>query len=139
MRGTLLLIPLLFVSGCSSATQPLLNDVDVARARWLAQRPAEYTVEVAIATSWTPKSAYHRATVVGATVTSVVDENGDAVTSTWAISIDSLWQRVLTEQANGNLNSAVFSHAGVPLEADWGPWPVDGGVHYSVRNYVRFR
>lgn len=139
VRRTPLLTALLFASGCSSATEPLLRDVDVARTRWLADRPAEYMIEVAIATSWTPKSAYHRAAVVGARLTSVVDENGAPVSTTWAISIDSLWQRVLTERANGTLNSAVFSRAGVPLETDWGPWPVDGGVHYSVRNYVRLR
>ena len=138
-RRMALVAAVLFACGCGSGTEPVLHDIDLARTRWLANRPAEYVFEVAIASSWTPKTSYHRATVVVTDVTSVVDEKGAAVSSTWAISIDSLWQRILTERANGSLNSAVFSQVGVPLETDWGPWPVDGGVHYSIRNYARLR
>jgi hypothetical protein len=133
------LLMLAFVTACNAATEPLLHDIDVARARWLANRPAEYEFEVATATSWTPKSPYHRATVVGESVVAVVDENGVPVTLSWAISLDSLWKRIITERAQGSLNSAVFSQSGIPLEVDWGPWPVDGGVHYYVRNFTRRR
>jgi hypothetical protein len=138
MRRASLLIALLCASACGFTTEPRLRDIDVARARWLESRPAAYSFEVAVATSW-GAAGYHRMTVVGDSVTSVVDENGAPAPRSWAISIEQLWEHVLAVRTSGELNSAVFSQVGVPLETDSGRWEFDGGVHYSVRNYLRVR
>lgn len=39
----------------------------------------------------------------------------------------------------GELNSASFDRHGVPVKFDYGPWEVDGGVGYWVRNFTRIR
>jgi hypothetical protein len=53
--------------------------------------------------------------------------------------IDEIWNRILDARERGQLNSAQFDRQGVPVESDMGPWPVDGGVHYSVRAFTKMR
>jgi hypothetical protein len=132
-----LLAIIIATAGCNPGTAPVIHDVDVARARWLAEPPSSYVFEESVATSWVSKFPYFKVTVVSNSITTIVNEKGAAVPAPWVISIDSLWNRIISERARGSLNSAVFSEAGVPLEADWGPWPVDGGVHYYIRNFGR--
>jgi hypothetical protein len=125
-------------TGCSSGTEPVLRDVDVARARWLAEKPSSYVFEEAVESSF-PKSPYYKVSVAANSIVAVVDQNGTVMPlpAGAIISVDALWNRIISERARGSLNSAVFSEAGVPLEVDWGPWPVDGGVRYFVRNFKR--
>jgi hypothetical protein len=54
----------------------------------------------------------------------------------FTLTVDTIWEMLLAARASGELNSAVFNQRGVPVEADMGPWPVDGGVRYSVRNFT---
>jgi hypothetical protein len=121
---------------CSSSTEPI-RDIDAARTRWLLHRPAAYQVDVSVQASMFPKSPFHTAIVSGAEVVAVTDENGAPVTQSWAISVDSLWTQILRQRAEGTLNSATFDFRGVPLDVDWGPWALDGGIHYSLRNFTR--
>ena len=138
--GLLLLTMVVATGGCNPGTAPVIHDIDVARARWLAEPPSSYVFEEAVEGSF-PKSPYYRVTVVANSIVTVVNEKGAAVPlpAGAIISLDSLWNEIISERAKGNLNSAVFSEAGIPLEVDWGPWPVDGGVRYFVRNFERGR
>ena len=77
---------------------------------------------------------YYRVTVIGGDVVTATDANGAQVDG-FDTTIDLIWDRVLANRANHQLNAAEFDARGVPIEVDYGPWPVDGGVHYSVRNF----
>jgi hypothetical protein len=63
------------------------------------------------------------------------DSSGQAVAD-FTITIDRIWDELLAARANGELNSARFDFRVVPNETDMGEWPVDGGRHYSVRNFA---
>ncbi len=136
MTALLLITPL----GCSTSTAPpaLHSDVDLARTVWLAAHPQAYTFEWASQSSWVRKSGFYRIEVADGRVVTAVDSTGKAV-PTLTLTLDSLWARLLTARAKGELNSAEFDAQGVPVETDLGPWPVDGGVHYWVRNFARRR
>jgi hypothetical protein len=126
----------LLLSACVSTTEPepLHDDVDRARETWLASRPANYRFEIAMQTSWFPKSGYYRVRVANGQVVETRDQTG-VPTNNFPLTIDALWDQLLAARARGELNSARFDGQGVPREIDTGPWPVDGGVHYSVRNF----
>ena len=124
------------LASCSSATEPRHSDVDLARQAWLASQATNYSFEVAIATSWTPKSGYFRVRVADKKVVAASDANGKPV-ETFSLTIDAVWDQLLAARAKGELNSALFNSHGVPVETDMGPWPVDGGVHYSVRRFAK--
>jgi len=124
--------------GCSSTTEPLGNHVDFARALWLGRRPSAYTFEVATASSWLPRSGYYRVQVSNGQVVAARDSSGQAVAD-FGITVDGIWDELLEHRARGELNSARFDERGVPVEVDMGPWAVDGGVHYSVRNFAASR
>jgi hypothetical protein len=119
---------------CSAATEPH-SDVDRARAAWLTGKPAAYSFEVESHFSMFPKSGYYRVQVSNGQVVSAVNPDGEPVTD-FRLTIDRIWDSVLAARSRGELNSALFDHRGVPVEVDMGPWPVDGGVHYSVRNFA---
>lgn len=121
---------------CSNPTEPH-GDIDWARRVWLGSHPQAYTFEVAFASSWFPKSGYYRVQVAEGRVQAATDSVGQAVPLT--LTVDSLWSWLLAARERGELNSAWFDRQGVPVETDWGPWEVDGGVHYSVRNFSRSR
>ena len=121
--------------GCSGPTAPGHTDVDLARATWLAQRPSAYTFEVATTTSWVPKSGYYQVEVLNGDVVAARDPAGTPV-ATFALTVERIWDAILVARQKGELNSAFFDQRGVPLETDMGPWPVDGGVHYSVRRFA---
>jgi hypothetical protein len=127
-----------FATNCSSPTEPLHDDVALAREVWLASAPASYTFEVAIATSWVPKSGYFRVQVEGKQVVAATDPTGKPLED-FSLTIDEIWDRLLAARSRGELNSALFDRRGVPVETDMGPWPVDGGVHYSVRGFAAAR
>jgi len=119
------------IAACSSSTEPL-TDVDRARSIWLVHHPASYRFDLALASSWFPMSAF----------THVVVEDGRVVTphvtpSNVTPTIDEIWDRLLEARDKRQLNSALFDFNGVPLVADMGPWEVDGGVRYSIRNFAR--
>lgn len=124
--------------GCSKPTEPRHADVDLARSVWLADHPRAYTFEVATASSWFPKSGYFLVQVSDGQVLAASDSTGKAVTN-FTLTVDGIWDRLLAARARGELNSALFNQRGVPVESDMGPWPVDGGVHYSVRNFAAHR
>ena len=124
--------------GCSGSTEPRSTNVDLARAVWLANHPQQYSFEVATTSSWFPKSGYTRIQVVDGQAVAATDTAGNPILNV-TVTIDSIWDQVIAARARGELNSAVFSPQGVPIDADMGPWEVDGGYRYSVRHFVRIR
>ena len=141
--GTMLLS--LVLLGCSSGsaktlTGPLSTDVDAARSTWLAIRPPNYTFEVETSSSWSAPSGYYRVLVTNGQFAEARNSKGELSTTfpstKFPLTIDLIWDSILAARAKDQLNSAQFDAQGVPVESDMGPWPVDGGVHYSVRNFV---
>lgn len=125
---------------CSDATAPAPShsDVDLARSVWLATHPASYTFDVATTSSWSPTAGYYRVEVRAGEVVSARDPLG-RVDPNFTLTVETIWDRLITARAEGQLNSATFDGRGVPLETDMGSWPVDGGVHYSVRDFAATR
>jgi len=137
------LLALASLIGCAGATtEPLHSDVDVARKAWLAEGATSYSFELATASSWFPGGGYVRVQVDGGRVVAAV-----AAVAPGGVSqpvgppptLDDIWDRILDARSRGQLNSAQFDGRGVPVESDMGPWPVDGGVHYSVRGFTKAR
>lgn len=125
--------------GCSSSvTEPLHSDVDRARRTWLRTGATSYDFEVSTTSSWFPVGGFVRAQVRDGRVVVATNPDGTAAPN-FALTVDQIWNRVLEARAKGELNSAEFDARGVPVESDMGPWPVDGGVHYSVRSFRRVR
>jgi Family of unknown function (DUF6174) len=124
------------VLGCSDSTGPSpvrIVDVDAARGIWTANRPSSYIFDVNISGS-AGVMPYYRVTVVSGHVVSATNAKGDRVDG-FDTTIDTIWDRVLSSRANQQLHTAEFDAAGVPVEVDYGRWEVDGGVHFSVRNF----
>lgn len=130
-------IALLAAPGCDS-TRPFTLDVDLARQAWLRSRPAEYTFELASASSWFPKSGYTRVKVEDGVVVEATDPEGN-LSENFTTTVDTLWERLLAARERGELNSARFDRNGVPVEINYGPWELDGGIAFWVRNFVRRR
>ena len=125
--------------GCSGGvTEPRHSDVDRARQDWVRAGATSYDFEVWTASSWFPTGASVRAQVRDGRVTAATALDGTPVPS-FTLTIDEIWERLLAARDGGQLNSAEFDARGVPVETDMGPWPVDGGVHYSVRDFRRVR
>jgi hypothetical protein len=112
---------------------PTTTDVDAAHSAWVANRPSSYVFDVAVSSSWVMPTPYYRVTVEGGHVVSALNAKGSP--AEFDTTIDHIWEHILTSRASNQLNSAEFDARGVPIEVDYGPWPVDGGVHYSVRNF----
>jgi hypothetical protein len=127
--------------GCSDATitEPLHTDVDRARAAWLAQGATTYSFELATESSWFPKGGYVAVEVRGGRVVATVAPIGEPSPAGTPPTLDEIWDRILEARTRGELNFAQFDVHGVPVESDMGPWPVDGGVHYSVRRFTPSR
>ena len=130
-------LALLALPGCDS-TRPFTVDVDLARQAWLRSRAAEYTFELASASSWVPKSGYTRVKVEDGVVVEATDPEGNS-RANFTTTVDTLWDRLLAARERGELNSARFDRNGVPVEINYGPWEVDGGIAFWVRNFVRRR
>jgi hypothetical protein len=124
--------------GCGT-TEPLHSDVDLARRAWLSGRATNYSFEIATTSSWFPQSGYVRVQVTDGRVVAAIAPDGTPKPLSSQPTIDELWDRILAARDRGELNSADFDLHGVPIETDTGPWPVDGGMHYSVRGYTRVR
>ena len=121
---------------CSDATGPRHGNVDVARSRWLGSHPPAYTFEVATESSWCPRSGYYRVEVRSGEVVIARDAAGRVVPG-FTLTVEGIWDQLLAARAKGELNSAAFDVRGVPVECDMGSWPVDSGVHYWIREFVR--
>ena len=130
-------LALLALPGCDS-TRPFTLDVDLARQAWLRSRAAEYTFELASVSSWFPKSGYTRVKVEDGVVVEATDPEGHP-RENFTTTVDTLWDRLLAARERGELNSARFDRNGVPVEIHYGPWELDGGVAFWVRNFVRRR
>lgn len=128
------------IIGCSAAaTEPLHGDVDRARAQWLSEGATTYSFELATTSSWSPSGSYVRVQVSEGRVVAAAAPGGEPAPVGLPPTIDEIWDRILDARERGQLNSAQFDRHGVPTESDMGPWPVDGGVHYSVRAFARAR
>ena len=126
------------IIGCGGATtEPLHDDVDRAREAWLSEGATSYSFELATASSWFPKGGYVLVQVNDGRVVAAVAPVGEPSPAGVPPTVDEIWNRIL--DARGQLNSAQFDRRGVPVESDMGPWPVDGGVHYSVRAFTKAR
>jgi hypothetical protein len=129
-----------WIIGCSAATtEPLHSDVDRARQAWLSEGATSYSFELATASSWFPKGGYVAVQVSGGRVVAAVAPVGAPSPTGVPPTLDEIWDRILDARERGELNSAQFDRHGVPVESDMGPWPVDGGVHYSVRGFTKSR
>src|SRR3954469_18884000 len=84
----------LFMLGCSSATEPTHADVDLARSEWLSAQPVVYSFEVAIATSWFPKSGFFHVDVANGQVVAARDSAGVAASS-FSLTLDGIWDQIL--------------------------------------------
>ena len=122
------------VLGCSSATEPPGNDVDLARALWLGSHPRAYSFEVQISAFYSTPG-YFRVRVSDGQVVEARDPSGQPIAD-FGVTVDRIWDALLAARAKNELNSATFGRRGVPAEVDVGPWAIDGGVHYSVRNFA---
>ena len=131
---------LLLLTACDSGTGPD-GDLEAAYLRWSSTRPARYSFEFAIETAWFPPSGYYSVDVRDGTVIAARQvATGDPILAQNAFTIDDLWERILDARDRGeSLTRLRFSREGVPLEAMIGTFADDGGVHYSVRNFVRRR
>jgi hypothetical protein len=136
-RSFVILTAIACATSCSSPTEPLHADVAAARNAWIATDARSYVFEVAMRAS-TPQSGFYRVEVADRVVVAANDPGGNPV-SGFTLTIDEIWDRILAARDRGELNSALFNVRGVPVESDMGPWELDGGVHYSVRNFVRIR
>jgi hypothetical protein len=122
---------------CSNSTAPRHANVDHARIIWLGNRPSSYSFEVAIRAQ-TGQSDYYQVQVANGQVVAAIDPADKAVAN-FTLTIDKIWDQVLAARAKDELHSALFDERGVPVESDMGPWELDGGVHYSVRNFAATR
>lgn len=121
--------------GCSAVlTEPEHSDIDRARRDWLERDVRSYAFEVSSSSSWFPPSGYVRVQVVNRQVVSATAPDGSPIAA-YTLTIDEIWTRILDARDKGQVNSVSFTSRGVPVETDLGPWPVDGGVHYSVRAF----
>jgi hypothetical protein len=123
-----------FAIGCSSSTEPVQSNVDAARRRWLSLDSQTYTFDLEMATSWTPRSGFYHVSVNNGQVASAFDPSGKPAPG-FSTTIERIWEQILAARSNQMLNSVQFDFRGIPVESDMGPWPVDGGVHFSVRNF----
>ena len=126
------------LASCSRPVEPLHSDIDVARRTWLASNATSYSFEVAISSSWFPQGGTYRVRVEDREVVSASHVAGGTVAN-FSLTVDDIWDGLLAARAQGQLNSVLFDTAGVPVESDYGVWEVDGGVHYSVRAFVKSR
>jgi Family of unknown function (DUF6174) len=134
------LLASVWLVGCGgTTTEPLHSDVDLARRAWLAEGATSYSFRVATTGSWFPGEGYVRVQVDGGRVVAAVAPDGVSAPVAPPPTIDEIWDRLLEARDRGQLNSAEFDRHGVPVETDMGPWPVDGGVHYSVREFTKVR
>jgi hypothetical protein len=126
------------LAGCSLFTEPnsRITDVAVARERWLASPPQDYTFTIGII-AFTPSTSY-QVQVVGGTVIDARDATGKQVNN-FTMTLATLWDSILSARARGDLVSASFDRNGVPIEAEAGDFALDSGVRYSVSNYHRSR
>jgi hypothetical protein len=121
--------------GCSAVlTQPEHSDIDRARRDWLASDISSYSFELTTASSWFPAGGYVRVRVANRQVVSATRADGSPFAG-YTVTIDEIWTRILEAREKGQVNSVSFTSQGVPIETDLGPWPVDGGVRYSVRAF----
>lgn len=127
------LLPLL--TACDDAVGPTHTDVDIARAAWLSRGYTDYRFQLSWESSWFPRSDWQGIDVENGEVVRVA---GEPVTSEQQIppTIEEIWTRILEARANGQLNHAEFDRRGVPVHADMGPWPVDGGMAYWIRRFT---
>jgi|SRR5689334_18565586 len=119
--------------GCRSSTEPRIYDVDYAHGLWLANRVASYSFDVRVAAFMPSRGSIHVIVKDGA-VLSATDSSRKELQG-YSFTIDALWVQILNYRSRGELNGAAFDWRGVPVESDMGPWAVDGGVHYSIRNF----
>jgi hypothetical protein len=83
-------------------------------------------------------SGYVRVWVSNGAVVAAIDSDGRAVDD-FSLTVDAIWDQLLDARENGQLHSALFNHRGIPVETNFGPWAVDGGVHHSVRRFTPAR
>jgi hypothetical protein len=105
--------------------------------QWLSEGATTYSFELATTSPWFPKGGYVAVQVSGGRVVATGAADGESAPVSPPPTIDEIWDRILDARARGQLNSAQFDRHRVPVESDMGPWPVDGGVHYSVRRFTK--
>ena len=120
-------------SACQSTSEPRTTDVALAYSRWSAFHPASYSFDISVR-AFVSSDGFSHVTVENGEVIDARQPSGEPIPS-FTLTIDALWNEILAARQNGNLNSAVFTVAGVPLDVDIGDWALDSGVHYSIRNF----
>lgn len=121
-------------TACESPIGLAHEDVDRAYAAWRRNAPTRYVFKVAHASSWHPKSEYLEVTVENRRVVLVREADG-ATGGDFGLTVDSLWVRILDARDRDQLNAATFDRRGVPVDIDYGPWEVDGGMRFWIREF----
>lgn len=122
------------VYGCSDPLGPIHGNVNAAHSAWEELAPAAYSFEVAVASSWFPRSDYVRVQVESGVVVSARDTADNEVPG-YSLTLESIWDSILDAQSRDDINAARFTREGIPLEVNLGDWALDGGVHYWVREF----
>jgi hypothetical protein len=105
------------VASCGDALGPVITDVDLARARWLASQPSSYVFEVSRQDGWTARSGYTRITVVDQKIVDARDVKGSGeFFFDTHDTIEENWSRILSTRDGGTLAIATFTSSGVPVE-----------------------
>lgn len=125
----------LWLQGCGAddAFGPANSDIDRAHLDWVANRTASYTFHVTIASSWSPARFYTVRVENHEVIERVEFPSGARFTD--GETIDDIWNAILRARTRNEVNQVKFDALGIPLLADVGPWPVDGGVSWQARNY----
>jgi hypothetical protein len=144
MRRLPLATSLVAAVACSSASTPdptFDYDFDAARARWAGARPSSYSFELLVTTAWVRPDGFDRIDVQNGVVAAVRHlDTGATRPAAGAPTIDSIYAQLAAARARGEaLSQLRFDRAGVPLEAMYGTFANDGGVHYEVRGFTRGR
>lgn len=134
MRLSAFALIAILAAACASPAEPHTNDVAFAHAQWLAFHPSSYGFDLSIRASAPIPGPIH-ITVANGQMISALDPSRTPIEVS-AITIDTVWARILSARQKGTLNSAQFTRSGVPIDADMGSWEVDTGVHYAIRNFA---
>lgn len=132
-----LAVACLLFAGCSPTTEAVLrSNVEVARNRWVASSPQDYSFDIQLTCECLYSSLHVQ--VTNRAVVAATDPAGIPATH-FSMTLEDVWSSILRARDNGSLHSASFDQNGVPLAADFGDLSVDAGARYSVTNYHRTR
>lgn len=136
IRPINLLLACVLFAGCSSATEGFPSTIAIARSRWVASTPQDYTFDVHMTCECLYASLHVQ--VANSVMIGATELDGKPAPH-FSMTLEDLWTSILSARGDGSLHSASFDRDGVPLAADIGELANDAGARYSVTNYHRTR